>query len=62
MRKLIGTRHESLRDGSAPSESSARAITQPRELFSLCSADGNDVDSVDLFCFVLQTRLDAAYE
>ena len=29
---------------------------------SLCSADGHDVDPVDLFRLMLQTRLDAAYQ
>ena len=29
---------------------------------SLCSADGHDVDPVDLFGLVLQARLDAAYQ
>ncbi len=29
---------------------------------SLRTADGHDVDPVDLFRFVLQTRLDAAYQ
>ena len=28
----------------------------------LCSADGHDVDPVDLFRPMLQTRLDAAYQ
>src|SRR5690242_2089741 len=60
--KLIGPL-EAFHECDQPPPAYSRSLCrEPRGLLSRCSANGHHVDPVELFRFILQTRLDALYQ